>query len=586
MLRFPRALWLSVVCATVLALPSLFADFYCDDQGMVLRLEGAGGSPVWSPFELYTFASGKTNQLQQLADHGPLPWWTSDGLLLSFFRPLSSALFALDHALAGRHPLLYHVHSMAWYAAAVAAAALLFRRLLPEREAALAALLFAVAPAHWMLAAWPSARHVAVSGVFALAAIALHLRSREQASGARLAALAALTCAALSLAGGETALGIFAYVAAYEALGRRDPIAGRLRAFAPWVVLFVAYAVLYKGLGFGVHGSDAYVDPLSQPGRYLWLLPTRLAVFANAALFGIASELSAFAPRAIPILAVMGLVAVAIFALLLRRALRTLDAARARTLAWLLVGAVLATLPGAAGIPGDRILFLPNIGVCAALALIVLHAGARCARSSWGALPAGLGVGVFALVHLVLGPLWCAFNAKQLAATSHLALAAAEHAQIPARPGVRVLGIGLSDPLVGMYLASALGIAPRPEPRPEAVHLLSMSAHDERVRRTAERTLELTILGGSLLDGAFENVVRPLSSPLRAGDVVPLGAWTVCILDDTAGRPTRFSLTLDCSFDDPSIVLLVWQNGALRALPPPPIGQAVLVPHELGPMGI
>ena len=46
MLRFPRALWLAVLFATALALPSLFADFYCDDQGMVLRLEGAANSPI------------------------------------------------------------------------------------------------------------------------------------------------------------------------------------------------------------------------------------------------------------------------------------------------------------------------------------------------------------------------------------------------------------------------------------------------------------------------------------------------------------------------------------------------------------
>ena len=168
-------------------------------------------------------------------DHGPLPWWTSDGLRLSFMRPLSSALFALDHALAGRHPLLYHVHSIAWYAAAIAAAALLFRRLLPEREAALASIVFAVAPAHWMLAAWPSARHVAVSGAFAIAAITLHLRARAQSGNrAALATLGAIGSAVFALAGGETALGIFAYVAAYELVGRRDALAIRLRALAPW----------------------------------------------------------------------------------------------------------------------------------------------------------------------------------------------------------------------------------------------------------------------------------------------------------------------------------------------------------------
>jgi len=123
---------------------------------------------------------------------------TSDGLKLSFFRPLSSALFALDHAIAGRRPLPYHLQSLAWYVAAALSAVRLFRRLLPEREAALAALLFVVSPAHWMLAAWPSARHVAVSGFFAIHALSFHLAAREGPSPrCRFDGLGALGCAAL-----------------------------------------------------------------------------------------------------------------------------------------------------------------------------------------------------------------------------------------------------------------------------------------------------------------------------------------------------------------------------------------------------
>ncbi len=57
-----------------------------------------------------------------------LPWWAVDGIRLSFFRPLSSALLVLDHAIAGRHPLPYHLHSIAWYVLAALAAALFFRR--------------------------------------------------------------------------------------------------------------------------------------------------------------------------------------------------------------------------------------------------------------------------------------------------------------------------------------------------------------------------------------------------------------------------------------------------------------------------
>jgi hypothetical protein len=586
-LRFPRVIWVAVLLAVALALPSVLADFYCDDQGMVLRLDGVAVSPVPGPFHLYTFLNGAPNERQSYVDHGPLPWWTLTGLKLSFFRPLSSALFALDHALAGHHPLPYHLHSIAWYAGDVIVAALLLRRLLPEREAALAALLFAVSPAHWMLTAWPSARHVAVSGLFGIVALVLHLDARERAEArSGLVSVAAIACAALALAAGETALGVFGYIFAYETLGRRDPLGQRLRALLPWGALLFAYAALYKWLGFGVLGAGGYIDPIATPAAYLAHLPARLAVFANAALLCVPSELSALGPRFVPVLVAMGVAALAAFLALLRRALHSLAPEHTRTLTWLLVGAALATLPGAASLPGDRVLFLADLGIVSGLSVVLLHAWAKGKQTALAAVPARAGVALFGLVHFALAPASFALGGAQLAATSHAALALASRAEIPARPGINVLGIGLSDPLVGMYLETALWTAPRPEPRPREVHLLSMSAHDHLVKRTGDRTLEIGIIGGALLDGAFASVVRSPSAPLSAGDTVPLGAWSIRVLADTGGRPTRFSVTFDRSVDDRSLAFLIWQGGALRALIPPRLGEQVLVKHELGPMGI
>jgi hypothetical protein len=38
--------------------------------------------------------------------------------------------------------------------------------------------------------------------------------------------------------------------------------------------------------------------------------------------------------------------------------------------------------------------------------------------------------------------------------------------------------------------------------------------------------------------------------------------------------------------DDPSIAIVQWKDGALRALPAPVVGREVLVRHERGPIGI
>ncbi|WP_394834803.1 hypothetical protein LVJ94_50735 [Pendulispora rubella] len=585
LLVFPRALWLACLLAVALALPSVSAGFYFDDQLAVLRLEGIAPDPAPGPWQLYTFATGEPGQRQLIVDRGPLPWWTHDELRLSFFRPLSSALLAFDHAIAGRHPLPYHLHAIAWYVAAVIASAMLLRRLLPEREAALATLLFAMSPGHWMLAAWPSARHVAVSGVFALMAIGAHLRARTRAQPLSLGALA---CTVLALAAGETGLGVFAYVAAYEVIGRREAIALRLQALVPWGTLFLAYATLYKALGFGARASGAYLDPIGQPAEYLALLPSRLAVYTEAALVGVPSVLSAIMPKSTPILAALGAAAAIALALLFRRAWLTLAPELRRTLAWLLTGAALAVLPGAAGFPGDRVLFLTNIGVTSALAIVLLHAGARVDRATpvWRLPAARTGIGLFGLLHIVVAPLLFAASAKKLASVSHTAMDVAARAEIPARDGVNVVGIGMSDPILSMYLASELWLAPRPEPRPRVVRPLSGAPCDHIVKRTDDRTLEITLVKGTLFDDLFTSFVRPNDAPLRAGHVVSLGTWIVRIVDDDAGRPTRFAVTFDRSVDDPSLAFVVWHDGALRAFTAPPVGHEVTVKHEAGPMGI
>jgi hypothetical protein len=579
-------LWIAIALAITLSAPSLFAELYCDDQFAVLELEGTLPASQPGPLNLYTFASGAADQHALVIDDGPLPWFTSPDLRLKFFRPLSSGFLALEHAIAGRAPLVYHLGALAWYLAALVAASRLLRRLWPEREAAAATLLFAIAPSHWMLAAWPSASHVAISGAPAIVALLLHLRARERDDVRAPVAAGSIACAAIALAAGETALGVFAYVGAYELLGRTDAWSRRARALAPWALVFTAYAIAYKALGYGAHGSGEYIDPIEDPRVYFSELPARLGVLANAALLGVPSELSVLVPAARPAIATAGALAVLAFAFVVRRTLRRLTPADARTMRWLLAGAALAAIPGTAGILGDRVLFLPSVGVISAIVLVLLRGGRAKEESFLHALFPRVAMIVLALVHLVLAtPVWLA-GVMQLLSTSKASLAVARSAEIPKREGVNVIGVGLSDPMTGMYIASALCLTRDRTELPASVRVLSGSARDHRVRRADDRTLEIEIVGGSILEGAFERVVRSPRDPLRAGDVVKLDGASVRVLADDDGKPTRFAATFDRSLEDPSFAFVIWKDGALRALLLPKIGDEVFVRHEPGPMGM
>lgn len=573
MLRFPRALWLALALATLLAAPTLWAALYCDDQIAVLRLDGVIPSPKPGAFDLYTFASGAPDDPSRAS----FPWWSLPDLRLRFFRPLSSALLALDHTLAGRSAPAYHLHTMAWYVAAVAAAIALLRQAVSERTAALAGLLFAIMPIHWMASAWPSARHVAIAGALGFGAIGLHVAGRR--AGSWLARGGALGLAGLALLASESGLGVLAFVAAYELVGATDARRTRLVAMAPWAVLFAAYAVVYRVGGYGVYGAGGYVDPVREPLVFALDLPIRLGVLAAGGLVSIPSEISLLAPAARPVLAGIGAIALASLILVGRVALRAADAETARGVRWLALGAALAVLPGAAGLAGDRVLFLPSVGTAAAFAVVLLHAGR----------PAGLAAraarGTVALLHVVLAaPIFLA-GVTHFTTSSRKAVAAAIEAELPARAGTQLFGIGLADPLVGMYLGPALLLWHR-GPLPRSLDLLTMSPYVHVLRRTGPSTVEITLEGGRLLDPAFEGVVRHPRWPLRVGDVIQRQGFRVTVLATDEGRPTRFAFEHDLSLDDPGVGFVCWRDGKIRPLAMPREGETLRLAHEPGPMGM
>jgi hypothetical protein len=56
-----------------------------------------------------------------LREYGVLPWWSDDRLSIAFFRPLSSALLAIDHRWLDGGGFWSHVHALLWYGLVAAA---------------------------------------------------------------------------------------------------------------------------------------------------------------------------------------------------------------------------------------------------------------------------------------------------------------------------------------------------------------------------------------------------------------------------------------------------------------------------------
>jgi len=581
MLRFPRALWIALAIAVLATSPALSAPLTFDDQFQALRIAGQVPGPSQDPFNVYSFGPGKIEPNGLGWDGCVYPWWSDAGHAARFFRPLSSAILYAEHRAFGRSPVPFHLVSLLVFLGALVLVSKLFRRLLPEREAALATFAFAVAPCHLQVACWAAAIHLSVTAIFVLSALLLYLDAREQRAASLTKHAGALLLGAMALSCGESALGLFAFLFAYETFGRTEARSHRVKALVPWALLFLGYVVVYKLGGYGVAKSSAYLDPLAAPLAYARELPLRLLLLSAGALLGASIEVAAFFPPHVALYyAAAGAVALVAFVPLVLVAGRGLDESARRNVRWLLIGSVLAALPAAAGFPGDRVVFLPSLAAAAG-AGVILGAGlplGRIRELAWPLRPAFV---LICLLTFPLAPLRLFATAAFAGPLAEAGLRAAREAELPSRPGVRVVGLALSDPFVGFYLASEIWFAGRPGPLPATVQLLSMAPYNHVVRRTGERTIELEVAdGGALLTTQIERLNRAPDHMYRVGDAVPRGPWLIRVEAVKDGDPTRISVTFDTSVDDPSLALIVWRDGRLRPLGPLAIGSEVRVPKE------
>lgn len=567
----PRA---ALALAALLALPSLGGGFCADDIPLVLRLEGRLPG-THDALTLYRFADGTTRGVAEHTARGFFPWFTSPHLKLSFMRPLAGAMWRLDHALFGRDALGYHAHSIAWLLLLVGAAAALYRRALRPGLAALAALLFAVSDTHAVAVGWLASRHALVGATLALAGVALHVRARE--SGRPRGHLLALPCAALGLCASETALGVLAYLLAYELVGRGDAPARRARAALPAAALAAGYVVTYKLLGHGVGGTAAYLDPVAQPGAFLAAAPARAAILLGSFLGGVPADVVALGPDVGAAAVGVGVALALLSGALLASAWRALDPSERPALRWLLTGAALSVTPALGGFPGSRLLLGPSIGGAALLALLLSHAHtrARAEGRGWRVVLA-----LLALLHCARPPLTFGLVVHKLRQS------AAVSARLARDPGLSVTGrtalvvLTASDPLLA-YDAAARLLETGETAR--ARWTLSMARRDHEVTRVGDDALELRVLGGAMLESWAERLYRDPAEGFRAGDVVPLEGAEVRVLEAPGGAPTRIAVRFDRPLDDPTLTFATWRDGALRRVALPRVGEALRLPYTPGP---
>lgn len=552
-----------VLVAFVVAAPGLSAGLALDDWTQRAFVSGEPVRRAW--WDLYNLVPGEPAEMRAFIEHGPFPWFTLPEVKLRFFRPLSSALIVFDTRVFGDAVWLAHLHSVLWYLALVALVGALYRRLVPGVALA-AAVLFALDDAHAMPVVWLANRNSVVAVTFAWLGLWAHLRWREAAwkPGAPLSVLAYV----LALLAGETAIAALGYVVAYELVGRGDAWRARVKALLPAAGLVVGFSLLYRVLGMGSAGSATYVDPGAEPLQFVLNAPPRFLANLGGQSSGLPADVWLFLPRLRPVLMGLGAVALVVWPLAWRRWAPVEPELRAR-LRWLGVGAALALIPPLATFPATRLMIAPSFGFIAVVAALLRGAWRdRGARRVAGVAWLGFAFALQPLTTWLGMPGTLRFISGQTAATVEA---------VDAKAGERVVIVTTSEFAPVVYAPGAMTAFHRPLPRSWLVWSMAPLAH--RLTRVGERELELSTVGGRMVQSVFEQNFRQTAThPLAVGFTVEVDGQRLHVTEVEDGAPTAIRIEL---LEAPEAFRFVrWNGSVFEPFTLPAVGETVELPRE------
>lgn len=516
--------WCSVLAGVVVFFNAIRTTFSRDD--LLQRSMALGGFPApRGVLDMYDFV--RANERAAFVASGALPWWTADDLSVRFFRPLTSAMLCFEHRFIGS-PHVMHLHSLAWWAAAVLCASRLFRRVLTERAAAIATLVFAIAPCHALSLANVAQREVLVGATLGLLALTAICDERKWTAGFLFAA----TCAS-----GEYGLCLGGYVLAMAVI-KRDA-----RVAVPFAIPAVIYLIMRSALGYGATGTGFYRDPLHAP----WLFATHaprsfLVLVADAWSTFDATTWSSWV--LLPVL------------------LATLFITRATSgdERWLAAGSFLAFLPLVASAPGVRLIGPAMIGVAAMIGGVSDRA--LTTRRATTVLVGAVLVGI-QLVHGAFAS-WTSSTAfyKRGKEVERRAASLAEHLA-GHDDGVVIVALGSWE--AAFFGEVCGGAAPPREP-----WRVLVTARHALMLRVDRRTVDILVpKGQGFFPVGADDIFRSEDSGLHVGDERDVPDMHVVVVSDGTSSPPRMRFTFTHDLDDASFVWLTESVDHYRTTPPP-----------------
>ncbi len=575
----PRSLSLTLLIAAVLVAPALMADFVADDLFHQHMATGAVAELQRAPTDYYRFFLDDESWHLAARESGFLPWFTEHGFHGEFLRPLASLSLYVDHQLAPGSPFFAHAHSIAWYLALIVATSLVYRRLMGSGAlAGLALLIFAIDDAHAVPVGWVANRNALMAMSFASTAFWLHIRWRQERR--LFDGVATLPVLLTGLLCSEVALSITAFHFSYAVFLEQGRARDRVLGLLPAAGLCLAWLAVYKWLGYGMSGSELYVEPSGDPSRFLTAVVLRLPVLLAGAVTPLSADFSmAMTPDVLWRLSASSALVVGLFGFALWPWLRT-----DRGAAFWLVGAAISMLPVCAAFPGDRLLLAPSLGA-AALALFLKWLLVTEGPSSERIPPRTRAAAwLIVLTHLVVSPLTLPARvfAPHLIGNTYLqggdTLDGFEE-EFDSRTLVLVSTVDLFFGSFAVFNRVDEGGA-----LPARVRTLHSGTSGCVVERPDEHTL-LIRARAEFSPRLFDRLLRSPSPGWRVGETEVRSDSTFEVIElGTRGWPSVVRFEFVRPLEDREFVWVVWTEDGYQRFELPEVGGAVEVP-EVSPFG-
>jgi hypothetical protein len=565
----PQVVFLAVLAAVLLNLPSIPTGWYLDD--LVHRAQFLEVGPMTDSsnmtHRMYDFLSGDPKDTLAYKNLGVLPWWADDKLKIRFWRPLSSLTHVADYAIWPESAPLMHAHSVVWLAGLVAMTALLYRRLIAAPlVAGLAALLYALDDAHGMPVAFLANRNAIVATFFGVLSLWLHDRFRRDgwAAGSFLSPLAFLA----ALLSGESGIGIAPYLLGYALFLERRSGLARFASIAPHAAVGIVWLVVYQAGGYGTSGSAFYLDPVGQPGEWFRAFLIRAPLLLLGQWFLPPSSFAfAWTKAQTLVVVAFGAAFLALFFSFLIPTLR--DDATARFFAF---GMLLAVVPITAGFPHDRLLFFVGIGGMGLLAMLLVRLFDR-SLTGWGGRLLG-----FALVvaHFVVAPPLQVLMGTSLA--SQEPIYAGPPRSLPPDPKLEEQRLVVVNPPNAFYGQYTLVVrAFDGQPVPKSLLMLAPGTTALVLERPSSNTLVIEAQDG-WLRSPFDNVYRDPSRPFPPDYRIELSDVRIQVMEWTAdGAPKRVEFTFARELEDDSLRWVLYEEGRYVPFDVPAAGEKTVI---------